>query len=894
MVDQLFYRYWGKASPKGLDTPSYHLLPYHCLDVAAVGWQLLNPEQKRCQSLASQLGVDPQWLQQWFSFCLAMHDIGKFAIAFQGQVTGQTDYLVRRDNRYEYSERHDSLGYALWCELLCERWLARSSLDCSVRYLKPWLEIVTGHHGVPPKRVGLLDNFFTDQDKQAAEMFMEQVYSLLLAEIDLSPLIDKMLYKRIKAQSWQLSGVAVLADWLGSDQTHFCYRTQREGLCDYWKQRALPNAVQGLAASYQCRQSVAPFNNVQQLFPFIHHLTPLQQYALSVSLPKQPQLFMLEDVTGAGKTEAALILSHRLMSQELADGLYVGLPTMATANAMYRRLAKAYRALYVEEALPSLVLAHGACQHSKAFTDSIGMVGQSADSSYAGDEPSASAFCSAWLADNRKKALLADVGVGTLDQALLGVLPARHQSLRMLGLARKVLLVDEVHAYDSYMQSLLETLIEAQAGQGGSVILLSATLSQSMRSGLAAAYQRGLSQPENSLISQAYPLATRISADRLDEDFVETRKEVARKVAVERFDSEQDALDKVVNASAEGHCVCWVRNTVNDARRAFELLVQGGRIPAEKIMLFHSRFTMQDRQRIENRTLDLFGENSTVDERQGQVLIATQVVEQSLDLDFDLMISDLAPIDLLIQRAGRLHRHVRNVQGQRLKESCTDRREAPVMYILSPPPGMIEDEKWLARLLPGTAYVYPNTGQLWLTARLLGRKRGIAMPADARELIEGVYGSAAQSEIPDLLQDASFTARGEERTKRGMASLNVLKLKKGYCRQAAEDNSGWDEDVRIPTRLTEDNVAVALAIAADGELQPLALGEEYKGAKAWAMSTLNLSEKDWHQASKRIPNQWQAAIEQLKSDNVCLRWIEVLPLCGENADCYSSDGGWDL
>ncbi|WP_238947405.1 hypothetical protein [Vandammella animalimorsus] len=167
-------------------------------------------------------------------------------------------------------------------------------------------------------------------------------------------------------------------------------------------------------------------------------------------------MFVLEDVTGAGKTEAALMLTQRLMQAGRADGLYFALPSMATANQMYQRVGQVYRRLYTDEAAPSLVLAHGARQLLADFRDSVLQPREQAeDGRYAPDERSASLQCNAWLADHRKKALLAEVGVGTLDQALLAVLPARHQSLRLLGLCGKVLLIDEVHAYAPYMMALL-------------------------------------------------------------------------------------------------------------------------------------------------------------------------------------------------------------------------------------------------------------------------------------------------------------------------------------------------------------------------------------------------------------------------------------------------------
>ncbi len=266
-------------------------------------------------------------------------------------------------------------------------------------------------------------------------------------------------------------------------------------------------------------------------------------------------MFILEDVTGAGKTEAAMVLVHKMMSAGLADGLYVGLPTMATANAMYQRMWECYRQLYRAGSLPSLVLAHGAADLSADFRQSIMLSEQLADKSYQSDELSASIYCNQWLGDSRKKALLANVGVGTIDQALIAVLPAKHQSLRLLGLTDKVLLADEVHAYDPYMRKLLITLLEAHAAQGGSIILLSATLPYSFRMELVQAYACGARfsrecRFEPTLLdTKSYPLVTRFSHVGLSEDPVPTRESARRSVVIQRIDSEAAAL-KVTEDSA--------------------------------------------------------------------------------------------------------------------------------------------------------------------------------------------------------------------------------------------------------------------------------------------------------------------------------------------------------
>ncbi|WP_223146862.1 CRISPR-associated helicase Cas3' [Methylomonas fluvii] len=888
-----YFQYWGKAKPETETGPASHLLPYHCLDVAAVGWSWLAPETPVCKQLAVKLQVEPNWLQRWFTFCLALHDLGKFARAFQGLRTNLSGDLVKPNPRMTYSERHDSLGFALWRDFLQEKLAQNFPPEHAawINKIDSWLEIVTGHHGMPPKLDSFrLRNFFEANDELAALAFVQDMIDCLLSGFEFHSLTDKNLSKRLKPMSWQLAGIAVIADWLGSNQEYFGYCDQPMKLAGYWENIALVKAEQALA-NLPKSPVAGQFDSVQTLFPFIQQPTPLQRYAVEEPFTDQPQLFILEDVTGAGKTEAALILTQRLIAKGLADGLYIGLPTMATANAMYQRLGKVYRSFYQTGEQPSLVLAHGARELSQAFRDSVVLAEQAnIDVDYQSgrleedQELSATAYCNAWLADSRKKALLADVGVGTLDQALLAVLPARHQSLRLLGLGRKVLLVDEVHAYDSYMQKLLATLLEAHARQGGSAILLSATLPQTMRENLTVSFHRGLGLEGPSLAyPAAYPLATHAPAPALETP-IDTRTEVKRTVHVQRLDSEDQIIAKIRQSIEQGHCVCWIRNTVKSACQTYQTLLSSG-FSANLVALFHSRFAMIDRQAIENRTLQTFGEPSGHDTRKGQILIATQVVEQSLDLDFDVLISDLAPIDLLIQRAGRLRRHIRDALGSRLREQGSeDGRGEPVFYLYAPMPSDDANVAWLKPDHAGTQAVYPHIGQLWLSVRLLEDKGGFAMPDDARELIEGVYSEEAQARIPLALQEASFDAEGKTMVQRSMADLNGLKLEKGYTRKSGD----WDEETRIPTRLSEeDSVAVALALLVDGQLKPYADVDRY----AWALSTIKLPEREWKKVSRQIPDDLKPQIEALKNEQKALRWLEVLPLI-EGQSPYSAKLGF--
>ena len=658
--------------------------------------------------------------------------------------------------------------------------------------------------------------------------------------------------KKLRKHSWRLAGLAVLADWLGSNSDHFLYQTKPLALPDYWTKVACPKAKEAVREAGLNAQKVSAWKEVKSLFPDFAELTPLQQYAAKVEILSEPQLFLLEDVTGAGKTEAALILAHRLMAAGRATGLYFALPTMATANQMYGRVGRVYRRLYQAQASPSLILSHGARQLVDDFRQSVLQPGEQArDQNYRPDEPSSSAWCSAWLADNHKKALLADVGVGTVDQALLGVLPVRHQSLRLLGLSSKVLVVDEVHAYDAYMVRLLERLLEAHAQQGGSVVLLSATVPAAMRVKLIAAFQNGRgggarTTPED----PRYPLATQAaSTTDVRTEACGTRPQLKRRVQVVSLHQEQEIVDLIEREASAGRSFCWIRNTVEDARRAYEALLL--LLPREALRLFHSRFAMGDRLDIEEEVIRSFGAPSTAAERRGQVLIATQVVEQSLDLDFDGMASDLAPIDLLIQRAGRLQRHARNADGERTLNGV-EGRESPVLHLLCQPWTNEPASDWYARLFPKARYVYPDAGQLWLTLRALTEAGCIVSPGDpgekggVRDLVEAVYGVDASS-VPDALRRSTREQQGKDLADISFANFNSLHLSRGYC---DDGNSMWYEEGNIPTRLGDESRTIYLAREEGGVLRSLLDAETF----AWEQSSVRV---DARQLGGLAP-EWEA------------------------------------
>jgi len=874
-----YWQYWGKARPVDTSAAASHLLPYHCLDVAAVGIEALQRLPALRALFARTLGLREELVEAWIAFWLSLHDLGKFAESFQSQCPELFVQLRGRvaNPAKPYTLRHDSLGMLFWKDVLRERvideaWFGLQSEDLADG-LDAWARACTGHHGQPPTEGDFWrQHFDPQQDRVAALLFAEAMRQQFIPADVASAIAAQEPHAFLNAStelSWWLAGVAVLADWLGSNTRFFPYLDQPIPTADYWP-RARRQAAQALDASGVLAPPSAAPMPFGGLFPHIANPSPLQHWASTSPLTSGPQIHLLEDVTGAGKTEAALMLTHRLMAAGCADGFFIALPTMATANAMYGRIAEAYALLFSGGA--SLVLAHGQRRLVDDFAASVLPADDHEHDARQLDD-TASARCTAWLADHNKRALLSPAGVGTIDQVLLAVLHSKHQSLRLLGLVRKVLVIDEVHACDIYMQGVLEVLLALHARAGGSAILLSATLPQRMKQALLGAFAKGLGERAPPASETAYPLVTSwcsTTPDHVVQRAVATRPDVQRQVRVQCSSEAVEVVVAIRQALAAGRCVCWVRNTVADAMHAFKLFEPD--LPAERLMLFHARFALHDRLAMERRVLTLFGPRSTGLRRAGRLLIATQVVEQSLDVDFDLLVTDLAPIDRIIQRAGRLRRHRRQPNGTPLKDpAAPDERGEPLLWMLTPPWTEQPAARWFKDAFPKGAAVYPHHGQNWLTARALqgdGGQGAFTMPDDARRLIEGVFGTDA--EIPPGLDANALAAEGQGFANLTQAQMNTVTLSRGYQRKGID----WWTEAKTPSRLGEATSTVALARWHGGRLVPWV-----DGKNGWAYSSLRMAERlIAATAPAADAGQQQALDATLVELPAQGRWTVLLPL----------------
>lgn len=829
---------WPGKSPKEDGAPC-HPAAYHMLDVAACAEGLLNA--------AAQEFTPAQ--QSALCLLVALHDLGKINPRFRDMLTTGAPQGLWRHWQVSQAYLQDEAIEDALTERLC----------CSRHALRPLAAAIAGHHG-QPACITAKDGIVERAGKEALQDALDCVRAFCALWPDAS--LEGLTSTKAKALSWWLSGLTVAADWIGSNMAWFAPCLPEHTLEAYWP-LARAKARQALNAT----GILPPPPARAALFDFA--LRPMQQAAATIPLRDGPVLAFIEDETGAGKTEAALILAQRMLTEGKGQGLFFALPTMATSDAMFARLRTCVARLF--HGPPSLALAHGRAAFSEPFR-------QLRNSTFTSDD----AVCSDWIGDNRRRALLANVGVGTIDQALLAVLPTKFATLRAWGLASKLLIVDEVHELgEPYMAQELAKLLELHAMNGGSAILITATLPIGQRQSLADAFNRGAGRTCQPDASPAYPSLS-IAGGASLRDF---RAMASPKgpVTVRRLNSINDALDLLEASAREGAACVWVRNAVDDAMAAVEALRQRG-IAAD---LLHARYTLADRKQIEKQLAGYFGRTGT-DRRHangmGRILVGTQVLEASLDLDFDTMISDLAPMAALIQRAGRLWRHMD------LRPAVDRPVPAPVLHVVSPDPAEVGTEQWLQNLQPGGAYVYPLADQ-WRTADTLFRVREIVAPGGLRGLIEAVHGRAA-GDIPDILQDSEARTLGEAAGKAGLGRQNCVDLSKGY-----QAGGRGEDDREYPTRLGQETCTLLLARYEDGELVPWATmpGDNIPRAELEALSEVSVGIRRLR--GKALPDQQAPAIARFVRD--WPEWrkasVRVCPLAANGDLCdglrYQSDLG---
>lgn len=769
---QNYLQYWGKADEKYVGATSWHPLAYHCLDVAAVAvaWWDASPVMQRTFAAAFSCSA-PEQLRAWVSFFVALHDLGKFDVRFQLKAPealaaawrplGSKDHGLSKKDIAGFD--HGWAGMA-WSNQEYRQWIRSDDHDRQTwERWQPWLAAVTGHHGdfCVPSMDGLspdTDETIIDHDRIARKEFVLAMCDLFLKPAALN-LQDLPTICSSSAQHW-LAGFCAACDWMGSNTEVFDYQKLNLTLTDYLERRKVKIWEEDRLHRFGLLGKARAYKGLSALLKTNEYPRGIQVEV--DNLPITTGLTLIEAPTGSGKTEAALAYAWRLLDQGVADSIVFALPTQATANAMLERV----EAFAIQTfGSSNIVLAHG----KRDFTEAFQRLVANGQRTTAQGTTEAAAQCAAWLASSRKRVFLGQIGVCTVDQVLLSVLPVRHKFVRGFGLNKAVLIVDEVHAYDAYMHGLLGEVLRHQKATGGSAILLSATLPAGVRDKLLGAWG---SSGRNGAPYPALWHATqgRAACITVADDQRPAHREVATEcVKLPGAFPDDVVIGRIIAAAESGALVGVVMNLVDDAQRLAKLLRGKTSSPVD---VFHARYRFMDRQHKEKIVQDHYGRNAHREE--GRILVATQVVEQSLDLDFDWMLTQICPVDLLFQRLGRLHRHERpRPVGY----------ESPQCMVLSPE----QDDYGLHKL------IYGNTRVLWRTERLLAGVARIVFPGAYRDWIEQVYQREDWSAEPEAVACEYDTYSALQRSRETDAKQLITMTVRHFR----------DEDSRV-TGLTRD------------------------------------------------------------------------------------------
>ena len=731
----------GKTDPE--NTSLWLPLWMHLWDTAGIMERLVRywvPESTK-RAMGFQ---DEEALLATARFLGGIHDIGKATVVFQANILRalpearqRLETLTSLDCPVQNSREspHARAGEAILLREDCPGGIA---------------SIVGAHHGKPQSYTAVDDqldgwesNYYPKGQKKVWESFWTELLMTVLQDCGFDDTAE--LYDLDPQEEVLLTGLLIMADWIASNPAYFPLIPVEElgSRADYparvdraWKKLALPfpwEAQPGIAdpQEFAVRFGFAP-NAVQRAV------------LEAVDSTMEPGILILEAQMGVGKTEAALAVAEIMASRFRLGGIFFGLPTQATANGIFPRLL-GWADTQSEEELPQAIkLAHGMAELNETYLQLQGYGVQLEED--ASEEHQVQVH--QWFRGS-KQALLANFVIGTVDQLLMAALAQKHVMLRHLGLAGKVVIIDECHAYDTYMNCYLDRALEWLGWYQVPVILLSATLPARRRAELIEAYQKKKAAPDAPWkTSCGYPLLTWTDGAEVKQTTIPLD---APGRAVQVVPLTEPELPKwLCRKLAEGGCAGVIVNTVKKAQKIAQLLRES--LPEKEVQLFHAQFLMPDRAAREKQLMERIGKESVPESRNGLIVVGTQVMEQSLDIDLDVLVTELCPMDLLLQRIGRLHRHHRSRPGPLQEAYCA---------ILD-----TGEEAFDA----GSEAVY---GQwlLWRTRKYL--PRSIQLPEDISPLVQQVYGweqEATEAQQGEKLR-REYEQTQEKKKKRAEAYL---------------------------------------------------------------------------------------------------------------------------
>ncbi|MEK0082416.1 CRISPR-associated helicase Cas3' [Benzoatithermus flavus] len=800
---------WGKFADEARGGPAWHPLVDHCTDVACALEALLGQPTIR-RRLARTGGLDDLEDVQVARLCFLgfLHDLGKCNWGFQrkiqpgvppaehgGHVAEVAALLLAPELQPKFLRILPLEAMATWGdeaaidELFCaavshhrrqlvlDQGGALPGLDKrSIRFWQP-------RHGHEPLR--RLEELVAAARATFAAAFRAGG----------GPLPGGAPFQHA------FCGLLMLADWLGSSETFFPFRATPDEDRPALAREAAARAVTAVGLAVEGRRAGLRARPVQDATFNGFPLNPAQAAVAALPRDPPPPLVVLEAETGSGKTEAALLHFKRLFEAGQVDGLYFALPTRSSASQIQERIRRALQRLFPEDDRPPVILAVPgyirADDRSGSRLPGFEVVWD--------DDPGEAGRQRRWAAEHPKRYMAGQIVVGTVDQALLGNLQVPYAHLRSSALLRHLLVVDEVHSSDAYMTAVLGSLLRAHAAAGGHALLMSATLGGAAR----AAYLDEPVPPLAAAEMVPYPLLSFSGGVRPIP--IAGPDKAVRLEPLAAIDQPAALASRLIEAATAGAKVLVVRNTVGDAVALFEtvrnsleaqgragLLLEVAGVPT----LHHGRFAGEDRKLLDEAVEKRLGRERP---EGGAIVIGTQTLEQSLDIDADLLVTDLCPIDVLLQRIGRLHRHRDRTRPAGFAEARA--------VILTP------SARGLAPFLTSRAHglgsVYPDLRVVEATWRLIEAHPVLEIPAMNRMLVERATHPevlrAVEAEGGDAWREHGQAVLGKEFSQRGIAALHVICRGKPFGKFAFPD-----AEEKIVTRLSANDRVLALPEAARG------------------------------------------------------------------------------
>lgn len=796
---------WGKFDEAA--GVSHHLA-HHCADVAACLEELIAVPVFRCRLEQAAGAALSAMVVQRLAVIGFLHDVGKLHPGFQakGWPVGVWRW-PKRGHVQEGAALFSADSPAGMDRLLCVEQLIDWGVDESLLYSS------LAHHGRPFVMAHSASQLW-NRVKTSAVNYDPMAEAILLGAalrnwfpLAFSPGGPEM-PKRAQFQHL-FCGLVSLADWIGSDKRFFAFRTEFDP--DYIRhardraQRAI--LAVGLNVT-QYRAHLATDLSFASVMGFA--MPNAAQRAVS-EFPADEQLVILEAETGAGKTEAAFWWFVRLFNAGKVDGLYFALPTRSSAVQLHQRVNQMLKRLLGVGAPEAVLAVPGYLKAGEVEGETLpGWKVLWEDEGSVSEEE----LLARWAAESSKRYLAAMVAVGTVDQAMLAGLQVKHAHLRGAALSRSLLVIDEVHASDSYMTEVQNNLLRIHRERGGYALLMSATLGSRAR-----CHWLGQVEPSfESAVETSYPAIWGIGSRTPVSIAAPERHKNVDMSTIPSMDAEICARMAMQAAQCRAR-VLVIRNTVTAAVETWRAV---GKLGGENLLLrigdgpalHHGRFAPEDR-RLLDRAVELALSPKSRDS-DGVIVIGTQTLEQSLDVDADLLISDLCPIDVLLQRIGRLHRHVHVVRPPGY--------EKPHCHVLIPANGLepllrpdFYNGLGAWREKQGYNGIYRDLSMLELTRRLVGEHPEWALPAMNRLLVESATHEerieALHSELGKTWRDYRNDVVGQEIADRGAGKLVALHTDIPF----ADPNALFASDEeRIRTRLGAEGARITFTEAIPG------------------------------------------------------------------------------